>query len=65
MLAKIVFLVVILMPDGEFRSKTTIVDTCPSVKVIGDLYTQRMNRGEIIDWNASCFPMNFEMKEAT
>lgn len=65
MLTKIIFLVVILTPNGEFRSKTTIVDTCPSVKVIGDLYSQRMKRGEILDWNASCFPMNFEMKEAT
>ena len=31
-MTKIIFLVVILMPTGEFRSKTTIVDTCPSVK---------------------------------
>ena len=64
-MTKIIFLVVILMPTGEFRSKTTIVDTCPSVKLIGDMYTQRMRRGEILDWNASCLAMNFEMKEAT
>ena len=65
MLTKIIFLVVILTPQGEFKSKTTIVETCPSVQVIGDLYTERMNSGEILDWNASCLPMNFETKEAT
>lgn len=64
-MTKIVFLVVLLMPNGDFMSRTTIVDTCPSVKLVGDMYTQRMRRGEILDWNASCLAMNFEMKEAT
>lgn len=64
-MTKIVFLVVLLMPNGVFMSSTLIVDTCPSVKLIGDMYTERVKRGEILDWNATCLAMEFEMKDAT
>jgi len=65
MIAKIIFVVTLIMPNGEFHTKSSVVDTCPSIKMVGDHYEQQIRQGEIQDWNATCFVMNFEQKDFT
>ena len=65
MIAKIIFVVVLVMPNGEYLTKSSVVESCPSIKTVGDHYEQRIRDGEIKDWNATCFIMQFEEKDFT
>ena len=60
MITKVIFVVALIMPNGEYQTKSSVVDACPSIKMVGDHYQQRIRNGEIRDWNATCFVMNFE-----
>ena len=65
MITKVIFVVALIMPSGEYITKSSVVDACPSIKQVGDYYEQRIRDNEIKDWNATCFIMNFETKEFT
>ena len=65
MIAKIIFVVVLVMPNGEYQTKSSFVEACPSIKTVGDHYEQRIRNREIRDWNATCFVMQFEGKDLT
>lgn len=65
MLTKVIFVVVIILPSGDFATKAEVVQACPSIRDIGDFYEQKISKGLIREWNATCFTLNFEEKEAT
>ena len=52
-----VFLSVIVMPNGTFKSYTENVIECPTEEVVLQMHQPRLEKGEIIDWSASCGPM--------
>ena len=64
---KIVFIVVMLMPNNEYQSKSMVVPECPPVKVIGDAYEELRKNELIKGWNATCIQIKVENedKEAT
>ena len=63
MIAKINFFVVLVMANGEYLTKTPVVESCPSIKTVGDHYEQRIREGEIKDWNATCLLMNIQSQQ--
>ena len=63
MIAKIIFVVVLVMPNGEDLTKSSVVESCPSIKTVGDHYEQRIRDGEIKDWNATCLLMNIQSQQ--
>ena len=63
MIAKIIFVVVLVMPNGEYITKSWVVERCPSIKTVGDHYEQRIRDGEIKDWNATCLLMNIQSQQ--
>ena len=63
MIAKIIFVVVLVMPNGEYLTKSSVVESCPSIKTVGDHYEQRIRKGEIKDWNATCLLMNIQSQQ--
>ena len=65
MITKVIFVVVLIMPNGEYQTKSAVVDAWPSIKMVGDHYQQRIREGEIRGWNATCFVMQFEEKDFT
>ena len=65
MITKVIFVVALIMPNGEYQTKSSLVEACPSIKQVGEHYQQRIRDGEIRDWNATCFVMQFEEKDFT
>ena len=65
MITTVIFVVAQIMPNGEYITKSSVVEACSSTKQVGDQYERRILDGEIHDWNATCFVMNFEEKDWT
>ena len=65
MITKVIFVVALIMPNGEYITKSSFVEACPSIKQVGEHYERCIRDGEIRDWNATCFVMNFEEKDFT
>ena len=65
MITKVIFVVALIMPNGEYITKSSFVEACPSIKQVGEHYERCIRDGEIRDWNATCFVMQFEVKEFT
>jgi len=65
MIAKVIFVVALIMPNRECQTKLSVIDACPSIKKAGDHYQQRIRDGEIRDWYDTCFVMQFKEKDFT
>ena len=58
-----VFLSVIVMPDGTFKSYAENVIECPTEEAVLQMHVPKLESGEIIDWSASCGPMTLMFNE--
>lgn len=65
--AKVIFIVIMLMPNDEYQTKSIVVPECPPIKVVGDAYDSLVKNSLIQGWNATCITINVEneIKEAT
>ena len=50
----LVYLSVIVMPDGELKTYTATVNECPSTEMVMSMHQRMMDTGEIVDWTARC-----------
>ena len=50
----LVYLSVIVMPDGEIKTYTATVNECPSIEMVRSMHQRMMDMGEIVDWGARC-----------
>jgi hypothetical protein len=50
----LVYLSVIVMPDGELKTYTATVKECPSTEMVMSMYQRMVDTGEIVDWAARC-----------
>jgi len=50
----LVYLSVIVMPDGEIKTYTATVNECPSTEMVRSMHQRMMDTGEIVDWGARC-----------
>lgn len=50
----LVYLSVIVMPDGELKTYTATVKECPSNELVMSMHQGMMDAGEIVDWAARC-----------
>jgi hypothetical protein len=50
----LVYLSVIVMPDGELKTYTATVKECPSTEMVMSMHQRMMDTGEIVDWAARC-----------
>ena len=50
----LVYLSVIVMPDGELKTYTATVNECPSTEMVMSMHQRMMDTGEIVDWAARC-----------
>lgn len=51
------------MPDGTFKSYAENVIECPTEEAVLQMHVPKLERGEIIDWSASCGPMTLMFNE--
>jgi len=57
----LVYLSVIVMPDGELKTYTATVKECPSNELVMSMHQGMMDTGEIVDWSARCTSVNVEL----
>jgi len=57
----LVYLSVIVMPDGELKTYTATVNECPSTEMVMSMHQGMVDRGEIVDWSARCTTIQVEL----
>ncbi len=50
----LIYLSVIVMPDGELKTYTATVNECPSTEMVMSMHQRMIDTGEIVDWAARC-----------
>ena len=57
-----VFFSVIVTPDGEIKSFSKHVESCPTWEIVQELHEPKIEAGEIIDWGATCLETKLPLK---
>ena len=57
-----VFFSVIVTPDGEIKSFSKHVESCPTWEIVQELHEPRVDKGEIVDWGATCLETKLPLK---
>jgi hypothetical protein len=58
-LSKVLFLVVVTLPDGSYEAKAEEVTECPPYEVVHTVMNHRMETEEITSWFADCAEFPF------
>lgn len=53
--ALLLFVVVVILPNGQPQVDAGVVDKCPDTQAIIQIYEQAVIRGDILDWRARCY----------
>lgn len=60
-----VFFSAIVLPTGEIKTLSHHVTECPSQEIVAEMHVPKLNRGEIVDWAASCRPITLLLEVPT
>jgi hypothetical protein len=60
-MSKFVFILLLIMPDGQTKMKTDLVLQCPPKAGVEHIMNDMKAQGEILDWGAAC--VQFKMKD--
>ena len=63
MLLKYVFLVVLVMPNGETDVRAADVAQCPDIRQVYQSYESAKDNGDIQHWDAQCLLFQFKLPE--
>ena len=65
-LTKMLFLLVITLPDGSYETNATEVSECPPYEAVHQLMSYRLEKREITSWHANCAEFVFlELKKTS
>ena len=65
-LTKMLFLLVITLPDGSYETNATEVSECPPYEVVQQMMNYRLETKEITSWHANCAEFVFlELKKTS
>ena len=66
MMLKYVFLLIVILPNGEPSVKSSLVEACPNIRLVYEGYESLVESGDIKQWDAQCILFQFEtLKEQT
>ena len=57
-----VFFSVIVTPEGQIKSFSKHVESCPTWEIVKELHEPKIEAGEIIDWGATCLETKLPLK---
>lgn len=63
-LSKILFVIIVTLPDGSYDTNATEVTECPPYEIVHQLMNYKLETKEITSWYADCneYPF-FEVKK--
>ena len=59
-LVYIIFMSVVVSPDGTATATSAIVNKCPPYTIASAAYAEKVEAGIIMDFKLSCFQVEFE-----
>ena len=57
-----VFFSVIVTPEGQIKSFSKHVESCPTWEIVQELHEPKVDAGEILDWGATCLETKIPLK---
>jgi len=57
-----VFVLVMILPDGQTKMKSEVVLQCPPKEGVEEIFNQAKQGGHIIDWGATCITYKFDVE---
>ena len=57
-----VFFSVIVTPEGQIKSFSKHVESCPTWEIVQELHEPKVDTGEILDWGATCLETKIPLK---
>jgi len=61
---KYVFVLLMIMPDGQTKMKSEVVLQCPPKEGVEEIFNQAKQGGHILDWAATCITYRFESNQS-
>jgi len=61
----LLFVVVVILPNGQPQVNATAVFACPSQQKVMDTYQQAQTAGHILDWRAHCLDTGMRLPART
>ena len=59
---KYVFVLMMIMPDGQTKMKSEVVLECPPKAGVEEIFNQAKQGGHILDWAATCVTYKFNLE---
>ena len=61
---KFVFVLLMILPDGQTKMKTELVEGCPPKAGVEHIFNEAKREGQILDWAATCVTYKFDLEES-
>jgi len=61
----LLFVVIVILPNGQPQVNATAVAACPSQQKVMDTYQQAQTAGHILDWRAHCLDTGMRLPTGT
>jgi len=61
---KFVFVLLMILPDGQTKMKTELVERCPPKAGVEQIFNEAKREGHILDWAATCVTYKFDLEES-
>ena len=64
-MSKVIFLIFVMLPNGNLDTKTEILASCPNPAMIQVIMEDKVQKGLILEWGATCNQVNFTRRTST
>ena len=64
-MSKVILLIFVILPNGHIDTKTEVLDACPPAPMLEYIMTDKVQKGIILEWGATCNQVSFTKKTNT
>lgn len=61
-MSKVIFLIFVMLPNGQLDTKTEVLANCPNPAMIQVIMQDKVQKGLILEWGATCNEVKFSRK---
>ena len=61
-MSKFIFLIFVMLPNGQLDTRTEILPHCPNPSMIEVIMQDKVQKGIILEWGATCNEVKFSRK---
>ena len=64
-MSKVILLIFVLLPNGHIDTKTEVLTNCPPAPMLEAIMVDKVKKGLILEWGATCNEVKFTRKTST